>query len=107
MLDKFFRVGLDLYAFVTPISIAATNIVFFPLGVIWLFGARWPWPKWPPVYGWPEKFFLVYLGTSLISAAAGIDPLHSLREIKNKDLYILILIVLVALVRDRQRTRAS
>ncbi len=103
MLGKTFSVLLDLYAFVTPISIAATNIVFFPLGVIWLFGARWTWTTWPPLWGWPEKLFLVYLGTSLVSALAGIDPVHSLKEIRNKDLYILILVVLVALVREREK----
>ena len=48
MLDKVFSIGLDLFAFVLPISIAATNIVFFPLAALWLFGARWPFSRWPP-----------------------------------------------------------
>src|SRR5207244_2485016 len=57
--------------------------------------------QWPPVWGWPEKFFVLFLSASLLSAASGIDPAHSFREIKNKDFYILIAVVLVALVRRR------
>src|SRR4051812_15039814 len=98
MLDKLFSYGLDLLAFVFPISLAATNIVFFPLAALWLFGARCTFSKWPPVWGLPEKLFLIFLGISLLSAALGINPAHSLREIKNKDFYILISLVLVALV---------
>jgi O-antigen ligase len=45
------------------------------------------------------------LGISLLSAWHGLDVAHSIREIKNKDFYILILVVLVALVRDA-RTNA-
>jgi len=101
MLDKIFTVGLDLLAVVTPISIAATNLIFFPLAALWLFGAGWTWPRWPPVWGWPEKVFLVYVGVSFLSAFMGLDVRHSLREIMNKDFYILIAIVLVALVRTR------
>src|SRR5690349_9332165 len=100
MLDKIFLAGLDLLAFVMPISIAATNIVFFPLAALWLFGAKWTFRKWPPVFGWPERIFLAFLGISLLSAFLGIDTRHSLKEIKNKDFYILIAIVLVALVKD-------
>jgi hypothetical protein len=103
MLDKIFSIGLDVFAFVTPISIAVTNIVFFPLAALWLFGARWTWPRWAPRWGWPERFFLIYLGTSLLSALAGLNVSHSLREIFNKDFYIVIAIVLVALVGDREK----
>src|SRR5689334_18897487 len=100
MWDNIFGAGLDLLALVLPVSIAATNIVFFPLAALWLFGARRTFRKWPPTFGWPEKWFLLFLGVSLLSAFTGIDRAHSLREIKNKDLYILISVVLAALVRD-------
>jgi putative inorganic carbon (HCO3(-)) transporter len=100
MLANFFSTGLDLFAFVLPISIAVTNIIFFPLAAVWLFGARWTFPRWPPLWGGPEKWFLAFLGISLLSAILGVDIRHSLKEIKNKDFYILIMIVLVALVRD-------
>src|SRR5882672_762983 len=103
MLASVFTRGLDLLAFVFPLSLAATNIVFFPLAALWLFGARWTFPKWPPLWNGPEKWFLGFLSVSLLSALAGIDPLHSLREIKNKDFYLLIAIVLVALVRSPER----
>jgi len=105
MLTKIFSIGLDLFAIATPISLAATNIIFFPLAAVWLFGAVWTWPKWPPLWGWPEKIYLLFLGVSLLSAMAGVDPVHSFREIKNKDLYILILIVVVALARDRAKQK--
>jgi putative inorganic carbon (hco3(-)) transporter len=101
MLDKVFSIGLDLFAFVLPISIAATNIVFFPLAALWLFGARWTFSRWPPFWGWPEKIFGVFFVVSLLSAVLGINPAHSLLVIKNKDFYLLIAIVLVALVRAR------
>ena len=39
MLAKIFSFGLDLLAFVFPISLAATNIIFFPLSSLWLIGA--------------------------------------------------------------------
>lgn len=103
MLAKLFATGLDVLALVVPISIAATNIVFFPLAAVWLFGARWTFPRWRPAWGWPEKFFVVFLGVSLLSALAGLDPAHSLKQIKNKDFYLLITIVLVALSRDREK----
>src|SRR5258708_4873663 len=103
MLARIFSVGLDVFALVVPVSIAATNVVFFPLAAFWLFDAKRTWRQWPPVWGLPEKLFLVYLGASLLSALIGLDPRHSLREIKNKDFYILITIVLVALVRDREK----
>jgi O-antigen ligase len=105
MLDKIFSIGLDLFAFVTPLSIAATNIVFFPLAAVWLFSGPRAWSKWPAVWGTPEKLFLVFLGISLGSAFCGLDLRHSLREIKNKDLYILIAIVLVALVRNPAKNK--
>jgi len=105
MLDSLFSVGLDLLAFVFPISLAASNIVFFPLAALWLFGARWTFSRWPPLWGRPEKLFLIFLGVSLLSALLGIDPMHSLREIKNKDLYLIITVVLVALVRDREKQK--
>jgi len=103
MLDKFFSYGLDLLALVLPVSIAATNIVFFPLAAVWLFGARWTFRKWPPAWGWPEVFFLVYLGSSVLSALFGLDPRHSLFIIEKKDFYIVIAVVLVALVHGRDQ----
>ena len=71
MLDKVFSIGLDLFAFVLPISIAATNIVFFPLAALWLFGARGTFSRWPPFWGWPEKIFGVFFVVSLLSAGLG------------------------------------
>jgi len=103
MFDNIFAFGLDLFALVLPISIAATNIVFFPLAALWLFAAKWTFPKWPPVWGWPEKFFLVFLAASLLSAARSVNPAHGFREIWNKDFYILIMVVLVAFVRDQRQ----
>src|ERR1700687_5223031 len=103
MLNKIFSIGLDLFAFVMPISLPATNIVFFPLAALWLFGGKRTWSRWPPVWALPEKLILVFLGISLLSALFGLDPRHSMREIKNKDLYIVIAIFLVALVRDDEK----
>src|ERR1051326_7872250 len=100
MLDLIFSRGLDLLAFVLPISIAATNIVFFPLAALWLFGAV---RTYKPVWGLPEKLYLGFFAISLLSSLLGVDPLHSLREIKNKDFYILITVVLVALVRNEEK----
>ena len=102
MLDNIFAAGLDLLAFVLPISIAATNIVFFPLASLWIFGAKWTFPGRRPVWGWPEKFFLVFLAASLLSAVWSVNPAHSFREIWNKDFYILIMVVLVAFVREEK-----
>jgi len=103
MLDNIFTAGLDLLAFVLPVSIAATNIVFFPLAALWLFAAKWTFPRWRPAWGRPEKFFLAFLAAGLVSAALSVNPAHSFREIWNKDFYILILVVLVALVREEKR----
>ena len=61
MLGSVFSIGLDLLAFVLPVSIAATNIVFFPLLALWLLGAKWTFVRWRPVWGRPEKFFLAFL----------------------------------------------
>jgi O-antigen ligase len=102
MLDNIFTVGLNLLAFILPVSIAATNIVFFPLAALWLLAAKWTFPKWRPVWGWPEKFFLVYLAASLLSAALSVNPAHSFLVIWKKDFYILIMVVLVALVREEK-----
>jgi len=102
MLDKIFAAGLDLLAFVLPISIAVTNIVFFPLLALWFFGARWTFARWKPTWGWPERFFLVFLSVSLVSAALSLDPRHSFREIYKKDFYILIAVLLAAFVRRRE-----
>ncbi len=104
-MDKIFSCGLDLWAWVTPISIAATNLVFFPMAALWAFGGKRTWSRWPPIWGAPEKFFLVFLGVSLCSALCGLDPRHSLREIKNKDFYILMAVILVALVRDPAKNK--
>ncbi len=104
MLETIFSRGMELFALATPISLAATNILFFPIAILWLIGARWTMRRWPPVWGWPEKLFLIYLGLSLLSAFLGVDPRHSLREIKNKDFYILILIVMVALIRRKEES---
>ena len=103
MLDNIFKGGLDLLAFVLPVSIAATNIVFFPLAALWLGAAKWTFPKWRPVWGRPEKFFLVFLFAGILSAALSPSPRHSFREIWNKDFYILIMVVLVAFVRERRQ----
>jgi O-antigen ligase len=103
MLDKVFSVGLDLWAFVTPISIAATNIVFFPLAALWFLGGRKTWVHWPAVFGSPEKFFLLFLGVSVLSALGGLDPRHSIVQIWHKDFYLFFAIVVVALVRDEEK----
>ncbi len=99
MLESFFERGLLLLAAVTPISIAATNIVFFPILAVWVLGSRRTFSNWPPVWGLPEKLFLIFLAMSLVSAALGVNPAHSFHEIRMKDFYISILVLLVALIR--------
>jgi hypothetical protein len=106
MLDNLFSTGLSLFAFVLPISIGRGQYCFFfrlrPCGSVEPIGR---WPRWAPVWGWPEKLFGLYLAVSLLSAFAGIDVAHSVREIKNKDFYILIAIVLIAFVRTRENQK--
>ncbi len=86
MLNNIFSVGLDLLAIATPISIAVTNLIFFPLAGLWLFGAPWTFRTWSPRLGLPEKLFLAFLLLSLLSAFFGVELRHSLREIyKKKD----------------------
>jgi putative inorganic carbon (HCO3(-)) transporter len=102
MVDKIFSWSLALFAFVTPISIAATNIVFFPLAALWLLGGRKTLARWPAVFGVPEKAFLLFLGVSLLSALCGLDPRHSIVQIWHKDFYLFFAVVLIALVRDEK-----
>src|SRR5438874_200720 len=104
MLDKIFSGGLALWAFVTPVSIAATNIVFFPLAALWLLGGRKSRARWPAVFGRPEKLFLVFLAVSFLSALSGLDPRHSLLQIWHKDFYLFFAVVLVALVREENQS---
>lgn len=101
MLESFFSIGMQALAGVTPISIAATNIVFFPLVAVWLFGRPWTFSTWPPRLGMAEKIFALYLLVSLMSAIFGLSFTHSLKEIKNKDLYLILVVTIVALVKDR------
>ncbi len=103
MLNNIFSVGLDLLAIAVPISLAVTNLIFFPLLGVWLLGARWSFHQWRPVWGLPETLFLGYLAISLVSAVLGVDVRHSLHEIYKKDFYIVIAIVVVALARDPQK----
>lgn len=102
MLETFFSGGLQLLGWAMPISLAATNIVFFPLMGIWILGGKWTFPRWPYRPGLAEKIFAVYLVFAVCSAFSGVNLPHSLHEIKQKDFYPVILITLVALVRDRE-----
>ncbi len=107
MLSNIFSAGLAALAAVIPVSIAASNIVFFPLLALWLLGAQWTFARWPvPPWGRLATAYSIFLVVSLLSALLGGDIHHSLREIYNKDFYFLIALLLVALLReqaDRER----
>jgi O-antigen ligase len=100
MLTSFFSYGLQTLAFVTPISIAGTSLIFFPLVIIWFLGAKWTWKEYPPQWGITEKAFGIFLGLGVLSALTGLDPTHSFKKLE-KDFYIFIAVLVVALARDR------
>jgi O-antigen ligase len=83
------------WALVTPISIAGTSLLYFPLLGLYGLLAFWTFKRWPPVWGWVEKAFISFWLISVLSAFFGVDPLHS-RIRLGKDLYFLILVLLGA-----------
>ncbi len=103
MFEQIFIYGMNALAFVTPISIAATNLVFFPLLAVWLLGGRATLLRWPPRWGLAEKVFLLYLGVSVVSAFAGVDVRRSLGEIWKTDFYLVIALLIASVTVSRRQ----
>lgn len=92
-LIPWFLVG---FAATLPFSIALSTICFGTAIGLWLLGARWTFSEWPPTVGPLERWFLVFLGISVISALIGPYPMRGLREIWRKDFYFFIAVLLIA-----------
>src|SRR5690242_13494784 len=99
MLDKIFTVGLTGLGLFLPFSIALSSLAYFPLLALWLLGGSRTLGRWPAVWGRTEKTYAIFLGISLLSSIVGMDWRHSAHEIYKKDLYILILVLIAAVVR--------
>jgi putative inorganic carbon (hco3(-)) transporter len=98
-LNKTVAVWLALLAFSFPVSIAASSLTFFPLIGLYLLAGYWTFQIWPPVIGRVEKAFAVFFAVSLASAGWGFSLLHSRRQLL-EDLYVLLIPLLVALLRN-------
>src|SRR5882724_2531874 len=83
------------WALATPISIAGTSIVYFPLLGAYVLGGVWTFRRWPPPWGSVEKAFLVFWLLSVASAVFGMDARHSTVRL-SKDLYFLMTVLLGA-----------
>jgi len=88
--------ALFLLAAALPVSIAVSSLVFFPLLAVYLLGAKWTFPRWPPTFGATEKAFLIFWVISLVSAMFG-ESLAGSRRGLTKDLYFSMAVLISAL----------
>ncbi len=101
MLNCLLWYWLMAWAIATPVSIAGTSLLFFPLLTLYTLLGAWTFRRWPPPWGPVEKAFLVFWLISALSALLGVDPRHSLTRL-SKDLYFAMLVLLGAyLARER------
>jgi O-antigen ligase len=104
MLGDIFNIGIQLFAFVTPISIAGTGIVFFPLLSLWILGYRWTRTVAPFKPGLTEYAFAAFLLASFFASLAGGRPMHSIDHMRG-DLYFAIVLFVAAVCRTEGLAR--
>ena len=93
------------WAIVTPVSIAGTSLLFFPLVGLYVLLGVWTFKRWPPPWGPVEKAFSVFWLLSLVSAIHGGELRQSQIRL-SKDLYFSMLVLLGAyLAREPEGTR--
>lgn len=104
---SFLAWGIVALGLALPVSIAGASAVFFPLLGVWLLSARWSWRLNGAQWGKAETALMGFISVSLLSTLVGMDLRHSVREMWRKDFYFLMMVLVMALVRNREMLRRT